>query len=251
MIKASDSDGRRRLELIEYAEGEDLVDHKGRSRPIYKPSSPRPAEWRPSGISRWLLGLFPGLRLMVTKSVPAGLPYALLGLLAGLGALLVVFSWSSITDDIRDLRIQPRWILLRAGAVLVLVLVYELLRFGAHVEEHPFGPWTPRVLASLVLPAFVVACGAPFVLDIAPRPLEAAWFAALVVGFGALPGAVAGGLSDISGTSRQQFRIVAGIALVALIALAFGLPYLGVPLFGGLSGAARAAGFRVLPTLLP
>ena len=133
----------------------------------------------------------------------------------------------------------------------MLVLVYELLRFGAHVEEHPFGPWTPRILASLVLPAFVVACGAPFVLDIAPRALEAAWFAALVVGFGALPGAVAGGLSDISGTSRQQFRIVAGIALVALIALAFGLPYLGVPMFGGLSGAAQAAGFRVLPTLLP
>ena len=203
------------------------------------------------------MGLFPGLRLMVTKSVPGGLPYALLGLLAGLGALLVVLNWSVTADTMRLLRIQPRWILIRAGAALVLVMVYELLRLGASLEERTRGPRIPRALAAMVLPAFVVVFGAPTLLHAAPRFLEATWFAAVIVGFGALPAAVVCVLDDLalSGHSRtrarHRMRLYGGITLGLLLAIAVLLPRLGMPIFEGLSGAARAAGFRVLPALLP
>ena len=238
------------MQLIEYPEGEDIVDHKGRSKPIYKPSSPRPSQWRPDPIARILLGLFPGLRLMVTKSVPAGLPYALLGLLAGLGTLLVILKWSVHVETIRALHIQPRWILVRATAILALVGVYELLRFGAAVEEQP-RPLTPRVLAALPLPAFVVVTGAPSLLFVAPRALEATWFCALVLGFGTLPGAIACLFDNVAAFDAGRFRVRAGIVLAVLVATMVFLPVLGVPLFAGLEGAARAAGFRVLPALIP
>ena len=175
MVRASDNPSRRRLEMIEYPDGEDLIDHRGRSKPIYKPSTPRPSEWKPGPMARLLLGIFPGLRLMVLKSVPAGLPYALLGLLAGLGALLLVLNWSASTAIIHELRIQPKWILLRGAAVLVLVAVYELLRLGAAVEEQNGGPWTPRIFAAAVLPSFVVVLGTPAVIDTAPKMLESTW----------------------------------------------------------------------------
>lgn len=237
--------------MIEYPDGEDLVDHKGRSKPLYKPSTPRPRQWRPNAVSRFLLGLFPGLRLMVTKSVPAGLPYAILGLLAGLGALLVVLNWSVSTATIRYLHVQPRWILIRVVAVLVLAGVYELLRFGSAVEENPRGPRTPRLLSALVMPAFLIILGAPAFLDAEPRLVESMWFCALVVGFGALPAAIACVLDAVTTPGLARFRVTAGLILAALVAVVVFLPALGVPVFTGLGAATRAAGFRVLPTLLP
>ena len=247
----TDNTNKRRLELIHYPEGEDLVDHKGRSKPLYKPSSPRPSEWRPERIARLLLGLFPGLRLMVTKSVPAGLPYALLGLLTGLGALLVVLNWSVAAETIRQLHIRPQWILIRAGAVLLLVAVYELLRMGAALEEKPRGPRIPRVLAMAALPAFVVVLGAPSFMDLAPRLLESAWFGALVLAFGALPACAACMLDNMTGREVTTFRLRAGIVLVLLVLGVTVWSALGYPIFEGLQGAARASGFRVLPSLIP
>ncbi len=237
--------------MIEYPEGEDLVDHKGRSKPIYKPSSPRPAEWRPGPWARWTMGLFPGLRLMATKNVPAGLPYAILGLLTSLGALLVVLNWSTAMDTIQQLRIQPRWILLRAGAVLLMVGVYELLRMASSLEEAPRGPRVPRVLAAFVLPSFLVVLAVPAFLYIAPQWLEAAWVAALVIGFGALPAAVSCVLTRLSSPNLDRLRGGAGIVLATLIAFTILLPLVGVPIFGDLKGAMRAAGFRVVTDLLP
>ena len=253
MAKSNDNGGRR-LELIDYPEGEELIDHKGRSKPLYKPTSPRPRknDWRPDGVSRLAMGLFPGLRLMVTKSVPAGLPYALLGLLSGLGALLTVLNWSSSAATIQQLHIQPRWVLLRAGAVLVLICIYELLRVGASLEERPKGPRTPRIMAAFVLPAFLVIMAGPAFISAEPQLVEAAWFAALVLGFGALPASAACIMDGlVTQTHLSRFRIGAGLTLAVLVAIAAFLPVLGVPLFDGLQGAARAAGFRVLPTLIP
>ena len=251
VTRAETNAGRRRLELIEYPEGEDLVDHKGRSKPLYKPSSPRPDRWRPDSSARLLLGLFPGLRLMVTRSVPMGLPYAVLGLLAGLGALLVVLTWSVSAASIEHLRIQPHWVLIRATSVLVLVGAYELLRFGAAIEEQPRGPRLPRILSALTLPAFLVILAAPAFMDAAPRAVEATWFAALIVGFGSLPAAAACALDAVASQRLTQLRLPAVLTLVILVIVAASLPFLGVPLIGDLSAASRAAGFRVLPNLLP
>ncbi len=248
---AANSRGGRQIEMIEYPPGEEIIDHKGRSRPLYKPSTPRPSEWRPGRLSRVVLGWLPGLRLMATKSVPAGLPYALLGLVSGLGALLVLLNWTLAADTLRELRIHPRWILIRGTALLVLVCVYELLRLGATLEENRRPPLGARVLAALAAPALVVIVGAPMIMSASPRLLESAWFAALVVGFGAIPAAVACVFDKLNAASLSRFRIVAGLTLVFLIALAVFLPAFGLPLFSGLEGAARAAGFRVLPSLIP
>lgn len=198
-----------------------------------------------------LLGLMPGLRLMVARSVPAGLPYALLGLLTMLGTLSIIVNWPVATDAIKQLHIHPRWILLRAGAVLALLMIYELLRFGAAIEEARKGPYVPRILAAWALPAFCVVLGAPSFVHLAPRPLEALWFAALVVALGAAPAAAACVMDHVATAHNQRLRWGVGLVLVMLIGVAFALPAAGFPLFTGLDKAAYAAGFRVLPMLVP
>src|SRR5262249_41979635 len=56
--------GVSKIERIDYDLEDPLIDHKGRSRPLYKPRSKRPNVWKPSKPVRVLLGLFPGARVM-------------------------------------------------------------------------------------------------------------------------------------------------------------------------------------------
>ncbi|MEM7678182.1 MAG: hypothetical protein AAF449_19495 [Myxococcota bacterium] len=241
----------RRLELIDYPEDEELVDHRGRSKPIYKPTTPRPREWRPGSMARVMLGLMPGLRLMVARSVPAGLPYALLGLLTMLSALSIIVNWPVAVDTIQQLRIHPRWMLLRAGAVLALLMIYELLRFGAAIEEARRGPYAPRILAALALPSFCVVLAAPSFVYLAPRTLESLWFCAVILAIGATPAAAACVMDNVSAAHHTRLRWIAACILGALIIAVFALPAAGFPLFADLDKAAYAAGFRVLPKLVP
>src|SRR5688572_463043 len=81
-----------RIEPIDHGD-DPLIDHKGRSKPLYKRRSKRPprpsARWRPGAFSKLMLGVFPGVRLMALESVPDGLPYAIIGTLALIASVLL------------------------------------------------------------------------------------------------------------------------------------------------------------------
>ena len=230
---------------------ENPYDTHGRARPIYGVRTPRPpGAWRPGRLTLLLMGLVPGVRSLVSGQIRTGAPYALLGFGTLLGTLLLLTSYPTTLEALRNLRIQPRFIILHAAAVLALVTAYELLRFGASLEENPsYASRTPRFLAALWLPALFVVTGGPAFVAHAPRLVESAWFAALVLVLGAAPAVVWCALGDMLRDPERQRTFRWGCAatlftaLLVLAGLALGL---GAPW----SKAAREVGFRLLPGLL-
>lgn len=196
------------------------------------------------------MGLVPGVRALVSGQVRIGAPYIIVGLGALLGTVLLFRTYPTTLETLRHLRIQPRFIILHAAGILALVTAYELLRFGASLEEHPgSASGAPRFLAALWLPALVVVTGGPTVVAHAPRIVEPAWFAATVVVLGAAPAVVRCALgARLSRPERPRtFRWGSAAALFAAL-LVLVSAVLG---FGGeWSAKAEEAGFRLLPGLI-
>lgn len=242
----------KNLELIDYAPDEPLVDHKGRSKPMYKARSPRPASWRPSKVIRLFLGLFPGTRVMALETVAQGWPYTVLGVLAIVPAIFLMLHMKTSAQSMATLAIDPQWLLLQALAVLVLFCVFELLRLGSFFEERIKGPRVPRILATFTVPAALVLIGAPEVVRLAPRLVEAAWCASLVLMLGGLAGTawcvLEGSLEDDEG--QRSFRI-AGIALIAVAVVAGVLTgVLSPSTMIALGAWTKTLGFSIVPALL-
>ncbi|MCA9551965.1 MAG: hypothetical protein KC933_18140 [Myxococcales bacterium] len=171
--------------------GDHPFDHRGRARPLFTPAGPRPtASWRPGRLARLLLGLFPGARVMAVSSASAGLPYAVLGVAATVMVVLFGLEWSMAGENTRNLQIREVWLLPHAVALVCAVGVFELLRFGAALEERYYGSRAPRFLAALLLPAGIIVAFGPTVVRLWPQLVEAIWFMAVVVVLGALPATV-------------------------------------------------------------
>ncbi len=231
-----------------------LIDHKGRAKPLYKPSTPRPSKtWRPTPIVKLLLGILPGLRLMATESIPKGLPYTLLGLLLLMLGALLAADWGSTLETMTILRIQPRWSLVHVGLFFGAVLTYELIRMASSLEEDRAGPKSPRVLAALLLPAIAILSLAPQLMRHWPRLLEALWFAGLILALGGLPGAMWCISQALFGDElkTKNVRIFAGVMAVLMVGGVCALAALGATELGSsLANRAALAGFQLLPRMI-
>lgn len=229
-----------------------VIDHKGRSKPLYKPRTPRPKTWKPSKATTFALGVFPGARIMATASFREGSMYTALAL-----AVVVLFSflaigWSQTVGALRALQIDDRWILLHAGLIVGLVALFELLRLGSFLEERRVAARGSRVLASLFLPSCAVLLLAPELAATWPRFVEATWCAAAVLASGGLAGMVwcSGEGSLSTPLARTKFR-VAGISFLALVViLGWMTGALGASHFREAAAVARGRGFAVVARAL-
>jgi hypothetical protein len=228
-------------------------DHRGRARPLFSPSSPRPqGAWRPGRLARLLLGLFPGARVMAVSSAVAGLPYAVLGVAAFVMVFLLGIEWGMAAENTRALQIRPVWMLPHAVGLVAAVTVFELLRFGASLEERYYGSRAPRFLAAFLLPALVIVALAPRVVGLYPQLVEATWWMALVVAVGALPATV---WSAAEGYLMSPDRVRAfkwAVLAFYLLVVGGGVAALALVEPAKLAAAhwAADAGFALLPRLL-
>ena len=240
---------KRRLEMIDYGSDEPMVDHKGRSRPLYKASSPKPATWRPSKLTRFLLGGFPGVRAMALVDVKQGALYCVLGIASAVAAVMLWVDWSRTFDNFTTFRIQPRWLLLHAAAILGAVALFELLRLLSALDEKIRGPAAPRVLAAFLVPSLAVIYATPRLVAYYPRLVEAAFCAAVVLATGALPATVWSiGMAFVRSPVAQKRLGIAclAVAVIAVACLAGAVFGLGT----GAQATLRANGFELLPSLI-
>lgn len=243
---------KRKIEVIEYGE-EPVIDHKGRSRPLYKPRSPRPQQprrWRPGPIAKAFLGLYPGARLIATVGLREGLPYAILGLIALIVSALLATRFDLTFDTLRALRIKQEVALVHAGALVVAVVTFELLRLGSTFEERSDKPRSARALAAFLLPAGLITFAAPKLISLYPRLVEAIWFASAVLFLGALPASLRCVFDFGRLFESRRAKAIGGVFGALLLGAA------GAAIVGAadtrrtLANAAAAAGFEILPKLL-
>ncbi len=248
--------GRQRgkpLELIEYGE-DPVIDHKGRTKPLYKRRTKRPPRppkrWRPNSFTKLLLGIFPGMRLMVLESWTDGLPYAIVGMLSLLAGVLLASRFNVTSETLRILAIRPHWFLVHAAALIVAVAVYELARMGASLEETLDRPKAARAASALLLPSALIVLFAPRLIALYPRLVEATWLAAIVLVLGSLPAAIRCVIDPGRLFESGRARMIAGV----LTALVFGVAIatvLGIDdARRAVASAAANAGFEILPKLL-
>ncbi len=194
-------------------------DHKGRAQPIYSPRPPRPKSWRPGKGVRLLLGLVPGVRLLVTEDSRKGLPYFVLGILTMIGVILVGADIPAIQDNLERLRLQERWILVPAAILFSLICSYEVLRLASSLEERSRSPWAPRIAATPLFPALIFLFEGPGLVTHWPTLVEAGWFAAAVLFIGSLPAVAWCGLERFFAARAKRRQIVLGFALTILAIL--------------------------------
>lgn len=198
-----------------------------------------------------MMGLVPGVAALVSGRMRAGVPYMILGLTTLVCALLLGTGYASTQETIRELRIQPRFILFHAAAIWTLVAIYELLRFGASLEEGPeHASRTPRLLATFWIPAVLLLIAGPAFVGHAPRIVESAWFASIIVVLGAAPAVVWCTFSDLlqdDPERKRTFWLLTASALALLFVVAVWLVF-G---FGDAwAKSAANAGFQLLPRIL-
>lgn len=189
---------------------------------------------------------------MAVSSAVAGIPYLVLGVAAvALGALLFL-DWEIANANIRTFHIKKLFLLIHWAAIVLAVLVFELLRFAAALEEKYYGTRAPRLLAALLVPAMAVVIGSPRLIYMWPQLMEAVWLTAVVVAIGAVPAAIwsaaEGFLMSIDRLRRFQIAVLAG--LVITVGGGLGL-ILGIASVRGAALVwATEAGFQILPRLL-
>lgn len=239
----------RRIEMIQYEEDVPLVDHKGRSKPLYKASRPKPASWRPSRFTRLILGLFPGVRAMALADMKNGLFYALPGIAVAVTAVLLFNAWAKSYETFQVLAMKEKWLLYHAAALLGAVLLFELLRMLAALDENIRGPSAPRALAALFVPSLAVLYAAPKVVSFWPRLVEAAALASGVLLLGALPAAVWSiGMAFARSPRAEKILRWTCVGIGAVGFLAAGVVF--ATMGDTVAAALTRRGFEVLPALL-
>lgn len=235
-------------------DGEPLIDHRGRSKPMYQRKRSRRPEkrWRPPWALNLLLGGFPGARMLANGEVTSGIAYAAVGLFAILPAILVLGGWSSRASTLQLLSIDEAWLLLHGCVALCSVMCFEGLRLASAFDPRSRADRLPRVFAAFAVPSLIVLFGGPRLLRHAPRIIEAAWFGALVLGSGALIAAAWCSFRDLGESSRRQrlIAIVGGVIIVIGLVVLVASGTISWQTLRMLAGSASEAGFQVLPELL-
>ena len=188
--------------------------------------------------------------MMVLESVPDGLPYAIVGLIAMLTTVLLATRLGVTVETLRILAIEQQWFLLHHAALVLAVFVYELARMGSSLEERTDHPKAARAAATLLIPAGLIAFLAPSLIPLHPRVVEASWLAAMVLVLGSLPPALRCLLDFGRVFETPRAKMIAG--LVAALLLGVGLAtVLGIDdARRAIASAAANAGFEILPRLL-
>lgn len=237
---------------VDPAEASDALDHKGRSKPLYARRSIRPQQAQPPRALDLLLGLFPGARMMARERVASGMTYTVLGLFSLILAVIVVVGWSSRVETMTTLGIDPRWLLLHAGVVLISVTLFEALRLASSMDLIRGRLRLTRALAALTLPCLVVLIGAPALLAFAPGPLELAWVASLIGVAIALIATVDSvhqrSDEEASGGIKLALGGTASVLIVASVTMV--ILWLDHGMTQRLAAAATDAGFKIIPRLL-
>lgn len=225
------------------------LDHKGRSKPLFAPRTPRPQVKRLHPAVELLSGLFPGARLMARERVAAGLAYAIVGGLSLLPALLVLLGWSEQSARVQQLSLSPGWTALHAGVLVASVGLFELVRCLSALEPARRHVRLSRTLAALGLPALVVVVGGPAVVAALPDVVEPAWLLSLPL---ALIAAVAtvDVLTRPEPSAGHRAAVVASAAVLASVLVVVLVLMLSMDTRGGLVRRATEAGFTRLPELL-
>ncbi len=240
--------GRPAAELSIETAAEQL-DHKGRSKPIFAPRSPRPTAKRLHPVAEFASGLFPGARLMAKDRVASGLAYAIVGAAALLPAVMVLVGWSERSSAVDRLAISRAWIALHFGVLVASALLFELVRCLSVLDPSRRHVQASRVIAALGAPALLVVIGAPFVVGDAPSIVEPTWFAALPLALAAAVAAVDVLSRPEPGGSRRP-ALVAGAAVLASVLVVALVLIVSLDTRAGLARRASEAGFARLPALL-
>lgn len=229
------------------------VDRRGRAQPMYEPKSPPPpARWQPPQVVDVLMGLVPGLGLLVRKRhVSAGILYVMGALLALLPTILVLSTWKETLVSFRELSIGDFWLLPLAAVPVVSLLIFEALRALSTFDLRKHKHVLARSLGVLALPSLVLVVLGAMVVRVEPGLVEPVWFIGaftLVVGF------IAGLYAFVDpkkGNRKQRITyavIGAASALVLTVLILTG--HVGLDALQMLASSSKAAGFRLLPSLL-
>jgi hypothetical protein len=157
--------------------------------------------------------------------------------------------WSRTFDNLTTFRIQPRWLLLHAAAIVGAIGLFELLRLLSAIDEKIRGPIAPRVLASFLIPSLAILYATPKILTYYPRLVEAFFGTALVLAAGAVPAAVWSiGIAFVRSPSAQRKLGYACVGLVVVCVAALAVAVFG--LGAATQATLRASGFELLPSLI-
>jgi hypothetical protein len=203
-------------------------------------------------VTRWLLGIVPGVRAMALDDVRRGWPYAVAGLAVALAFALVATGWSSNRAVLPRLRVARALELVDAACLVALAVAYEGLRLASALEERRRRPAAPRVVACPFIPAVLVAWMLPGLVHHAPDLLEPTWWASLVLGVGSSGATLWCLFEDALHTRLARRRLVIGWAAgwaSVLAVLAFSSVLLP-DVASTWAARAEAAGFRLLPVVL-
>lgn len=229
------------------------VDRRGRAQPMYEPKSPPPpARWQPPQVVDVLMGLVPGLGLLVRKRhVSAGILYLMGALLALLPTILVLSTWKETLVSFRELSIVDFWLIPLAAVPVVSLLIFEALRALSTFDLRKHKHVLARSLGVLALPSLVLVVLGVFVVGVDPGLVEPIWFLGaftLVVGF--VSGLYA--FVDPKKSNPKQRIIYAALGLASALVLTVLIltGHVGLDAIQMLASSSKAAGFRLLPSLL-
>ncbi len=226
------------------------LDHKGRSKPMYAPRTPRPTVKRLRPELELLLGLLPGAYDLVRERLAHGLVTLTIAILALLPAAFVLTSWSARLRVGRELDVDPMIVALQAGAAIASLALFEALRAvsGASDErgELPLG----RVLGVLFLPSLATLLLAPGVARAGAGVAEPFWLLAWVgLVFGVLGGAEALG-PRVDRDRPHLFTAFSGGALGLALVAGLGVLAFSAELNRAAAVALEQWGFADVPRLV-
>lgn len=228
-------------------DGEPLIDHRGRSRPLYKPRRVRPEATKLPRALDLVLGVFPGARLLAHHQVSAGMLYAFLGIASLVPLVAVLIGWSDTLQSITDLSLDPQWLGLHAAIGFFSLFAFELLRVGS---SSPKGrPTLTRTLAALFVPSLAMLAWAPALGVEVHKALEISWLLAMPCFFVGLTASLWCTL-PIEGPRRKVFVLWEIATVLVLIAAFAVLAVQNDEVIATVASALRSTGFRMVPEVL-
>ncbi len=229
------------------------VDRRGRAQPIYQPKGPPPpARWQPSQALEVVMGLVPGLGLLVRKRhVSAGLLYLSGALLALLPTILVLSTWRDTLRSFKELAFEDRWLLPLALVPVLSLLIFEALRalstFDLRKHKHALARW----VGVLALPSLVLVILGAMVVYVNPEIVEPIWF---LGAFSFVIGSIAGLYAFVDpkkGNPKQRLiYVILGVVSALVLGVMIFTGHVSLDALQMLAGTSRAAGFKLLPGIL-